>query len=375
MITRRTETGLPEGESESGVAIRRVGPAGVGRGKKFAAIPALWSAARSSAHAADVLVVRGTRVLALPGFQVARGAGLACVLQPELNGELDGSLAFWGRKAGRLSLGAAFTAARARNALVRGATVVAMSEAIRAEAIRAGFRKDRVVRIPHGVDPQRFAPVDSARRVALRRELLPSVPDDAVLAIYTGRLLRGKGLETLLDAFERIGRTEVRLAIVGSGDGQTLSIERELRTRVAASEPLRSKTVFAGRTDRIEAYLQASDLFVFPTFDESFGISLVEAQSCGLPAVASRTGGVPDIVTEAGAEEDAASPGSATGVLAPVGDAGAIARGVETLAGDRDLRARMGQSARARVLDRFDFETTADQYEALFAKLARERRR
>jgi glycosyltransferase involved in cell wall biosynthesis len=249
--------------------------------------------------------------------------------------------------------------------------VIAMSSVIRDEAIAAGFREKRVVRIPHGVDPRRFTPVDAARRSELRRELLPSVPADSLLAIYTGRLLRGKGLEHLLDAIESLERPGMRLAIVGSGEGQTLSVEAALRARVAASERLRTRTTFVGRTDSIESYLQAADLFVFPTLDESFGISLVEAQACGLPAVASNTGGIPDIIAGGADPND---PG-ATGILVPPGDARALAAGLDALAADPSRRERLGLAARARVLERFDFETTVDRYEALFVALSRERSR
>lgn len=359
VITRRTQPAWPEREQESGIDVRRVGPHGISRTKKFTFIPAIWSAAREAVADCDIVVVRGTRVLALPGLQVARASRKPCVLQPELNGELDGSLAFWGRKAGRLALGTAFTAARARNALLRSAVVVAMSRAICDEAKRGGFSPARIVRIPHGVDPVRFSPATPDVRAQLRGALMPGIPADAIVAIYTGRLLRGKGLEVALDAVETLRVANVHFVLVGAGDGQTLSIEGALRARVAASETLRTRVTFFGRTDDVASCLRAADLFVFPTLDESFGISLLEAQACGLPAIASRTGGVPDILQD-----------GETGMLVPVGDVASLKAAIERLAGDQKTRHEMAVAARSRVLEFFDFEKTVDRYEALFDRLA-----
>jgi glycosyltransferase involved in cell wall biosynthesis len=361
VLTRRGDPAWPDRETESGVDVERVGPSGTGRGRKFAALPALYSGARRRARESDVVIVRGTRILALPGFRAARLAGAACVLQPELNGELDGSLAFWGGQPGRLGLGGAFALARMRNALVRQASVISMSTAIRAEAIRSGFSERRVFRIPHGVDPDRFAPANDEERVVQRGRVLPDCPRDAVLGVYSGRLLRGKGLDLALDAVEGIDDTKLRVVLVGSGEGQTLSVERDLRARVAASERLRDRVVFAGRTDTVERWLRASDFFVFPTLDESFGIALLEALACGLPAIASDTGGIPDII------------GADSGILVPPGDVEALRRKILELASDGARRRTLGNQARRRAVELFDFEKTVDQYETLFERLRAER--
>jgi len=167
---------------------------------------------------------------------------------------------------------------------------VAMSRAIRDEMLGAGIPGERIVLLPHGVDTERFSPATAEEKLALRRELgLP----EGVLAVYSGRLLRGKGLETLLDAFAAIAdrAAGLGLVLIGSGEGQALSIEDELRRRVA-ERGLGTRVAFAGRSERVEDFLRAADVFVFPSVFEALGIALVEAAACGLPAVASRTGGI-----------------------------------------------------------------------------------
>ena len=223
-----------------------------------------------------------------------------------------------------------------RNRWLRDADAfVAMSRVIRDEMREAGVPGERIALLPHGVDTERFSPATAEEKRALRREL--GLPEAGVVAVYTGRLLRGKGLETLLDAFAAVAdrAAGLRLVLVGSGEGQALSVEDDLRRRVAAGG-LGTRVVFAGRSERVEDYLRAADVFVFPSVFEALGIALVEAAACGLPAVASRTGGIVDVV------EDRVS-----GHLVPPGDAAALSLALLALASDPLLRASMGQEARA----------------------------
>lgn len=362
VITRRSSDDLLPLEDDGGVRIHRVGPSGQGRGKKFAMVPGALRLARRLAQDSDVLMNGGTRVLALPARLAIAGTRCALVLRPELNGELDGSLALWGRQGSNLERRAAYGLARMRNVLLRSAgAVVAISEAIGREAVSAGFPSGKVHRIPHGIDMSEYAPVNAGRKIAQRGIL--GLPTDKTLVTYTGRLIEGKGLETLFAAMPALADIpELHLVLIGSGSGQVISIEPWLRKQAEAAE-LRGRVTFTGRVDNVAAYLQASDIFVFPTLDEALGMSAVEAQACGLPAVASRTGGVPDIVED-----------GVTGILVPPGDAGALASGLRSLLADKGLRERFAAAARARAEERFALRTSVGRYAELFRSLTASRR-
>ena len=117
-----------------------------------------------------------------------------------------------------------------------------MSRRIREEMIGAGVPAERVALIAHGVDTGRFRPADADEARALRAKLgLPA----GTLAVYTGRLLRGKGLELLLEAFASVAAElpDLRLVLVGSGAGQSLSVEDELRRRAAEASLARPRGV------------------------------------------------------------------------------------------------------------------------------------
>ena len=359
VVTRRAERAWPAEERVEGIRVVRVPPPGPGRTGKFLMLPAAVRAVVREASGHDVLVVRGTRVLGLPGLVAARASGVPVVMQPETNGELSGEAWTWGKSwaggpAARLARGATAL----RNRWLRDADAfVAMSRAIRAEMLEAGIPGERIVLLPHGVDTERFRPAATPEKGALRRELgLP----EGVLAVYSGRLLRGKGLETLVDAFAVVADrvAGLGLLLLGSGEGQALSIEDELRRRVE-QRGLGTRVAFEGRVERVEDYLRAADLFVFPSVFEALGIALVEAAACGLPAVASRTGGIVDVVEDGG-----------SGRLVAPGDVAALSEALLRLASDGALRSRMGHEARGIALARFDERDGIERYRALFREIS-----
>jgi len=359
VLTRRIDTAWPAMEMLDGVRVLRVGPSGAGRRGKYAMVGPALAALRRERRSFDVLVVRGTRVLGLPGVAAARALGKAVVLQPELNGEMSGEVYTWGTRlhvpAVRRAVGAGTAA---RNLLLRDADAfVAMSRAIAAECLAAGAPPERIVRLPHGVDTDRFSPASPGEKRALRARY--GLPESRVIATYTGRLLRGKGLEALVDAFASLAAEQprVHLMIVGSGEGQTLSVEGELKDSVRR-RGLGDRVTFTGRVDDVAERLRASDLFVFPSEFEALGISLIEAAACGLPAIGARTGGIVDVI------EDGAS-----GLLVAPGDTSALLLAMRALATDSERRLQMGARARQIARDRFDMDDSVARYVALFREL------
>jgi 1,2-diacylglycerol 3-alpha-glucosyltransferase len=359
VVTRRSEADWPREDAVDGIRIVRVPPSGPPRIGKYLMVPAAVRAVRREARGHDVLVVRGTRVLGLPGLLAARACGLAVILQPETNGELSGEALSWGKgwAGGRRERVLRRLVALECTLLRDAEAAVAMSSAIRDEMIAAGLARERIELIPHGVDTARFRPATAEERLVERRAL--GLPAGGVLAVYTGRLLRGKGLSTLVEAFATAAAavSDLRLALVGSGRGQSLSVDDELQSQVAAAG-LADRVFLPGRVDGVEGWLRAADVFVFPSRFEALGISLVEAAACALPAVASRTGGIVDVV------EDGFS-----GLLIPPGDAAALAESLVALARDPQRRAEMGRRAREVALSRFDEAHALARYRALFRSL------
>lgn len=361
VVTRRGGAAWPPVEMLDGIRVVRVPPAGPARRGKYLMAPWAMAALVRERRRFDVLVVRGTRVLGLPGILAARALAKPVIWQAEVNGEMSGEIYTWGTPLDRpWPRRAVRGLTRARNLVMRDADAfVAMSGQIADELSRQGVPREKVHWIPHGVDLGRFRPATEAEKAGRRREL--GLPGAGVIVSYTGRLLRGKGLEILLQAFALLASRDpsLHLLLVGSGEGQSLSVEDELRRR--AGEPgLEGRVTFAGRVADVAPYLGASDVFAFPSLFEALGLSLVEAAACGLACVGSRTGGIVDVI------EDGVS-----GLLAEPGDPADLSAKLQALTTNPERRQSMGGRARRLIEKRFDVEDSVARYRSLFAEVAR----
>lgn len=133
--------------------------------------------------------------------------------------------------------------------------------------------------------------------------------------------------------------------------------EEELR-RYVREHDLGDVVRFTGDVRNVHEYLQASDIFAFPTEDEAFGISLIEAMSCGLPAVATRVGGIPDVLQD-----------GINGLLIDPADEQALEMALVSLLGDRDLRQRLGSAARRRVVEQYSESRVVERYMQLIEEV------
>jgi glycosyltransferase involved in cell wall biosynthesis len=198
--------------------------------------------------------------------------------------------------------------------------------------------RHKVSVVPPCVDPFFLASPEDATKAKQR---LGYAADD-MLVLFVGRLVPYKGLQTLLTAFRDVTKRipAAQLAIVGSGpEGPALE-------RLSDQLELADAVRFLGKLPRPclrEAYA-ACDVFVLPSRSrsEAFGIVLLEAMANGKPVVASRVGGVPYVVRD-----------GETGMLVQPSNPTSLAAAISRLLSNAELRHRMGQVGRARVLTNF----------------------
>lgn len=222
-------------------------------------------------------------------------------------------------------------------------------------AERYGASPERIFLAPHAVDVDAFARAAAAARLR-RDELRAELGARGVIFLYVGRLWRGKGLTTLLDAFAAVrqnGTAEATLVLAGDGEE-----EAELRRR---AEPL-GGVVFAGfrGPGELPALYAAADVFVFPTLGDPWGLVVEEAMASGLPVICTSAAG------EIGSRMD----DGVEGFVVPPADAAALAARMQALAGDPALRERMGTAATRRGADRGPDDWAADFEAAVEAILA-----
>ena len=356
-MTRRGEAAWAAVELLDGMRVVRVPPPGPGR---RGSTPWCRRRCERSAGSPSTFSWCGARVCSVcPAFSRRGRSTRPVVLQAEINGELSGQAYTWGtRLEARPRRDLVGAAVRGRNLLLRDADAfVAMSSAIRDEFVGAGVSPERVHRIPHGIDTERFRPAaaGSARSCGDGS----AWPPDADVLIYTGRLLRGKGLETLLEPFAglRPPSREPAWCSWARARGRPWTW-RTASEQCRGGGPRRPDRPSPGRVDDVENYLRAADVFVFPSRFEALGISWIEAAACGLPAVGSRTGGIVDVDGGRAAPACSSPPGQA----APGRRRSAPLR-------IRRRAPAIGEGGREGALARFDGRRTWTRYRALVHEL------
>jgi len=200
---------------------------------------------------------------------------------------------------------------------------------------RHGLTRSSV--LPLGVDTGLFDP--ARRDPGYRAEL--GLPGEGPLLAYAGRIDNEKRADRLIDMFRRLPR-DLGAAMVMIGDGKLLG---RLKAQ-ARGLPIAFPGFEKDRAELARA-LASSDLYVSAMADETFGISVLEAQASGLPVVGVASGAMPDRVP------------AGLGLLGPVDDTEAMARNVVHLwQGDHEAMAR---AARRHVETHFHWRRTFDR--------------
>jgi len=240
--------------------------------------------------------------------------------------------------------------------VLRGASlVICAGNYPAAEAERAAGCTLPTVVVPPGVDTDRFRPLDEAERASVRREL--GLPVDAPLVVSVSRLVPRKGMDTLIRAAARLGRTEPDLVVAIAGSGRD---RRRLAGLVASTgAPVR----LLGRVpeELLPGLYGAGDVFAMlcrsrwgGLEQEGFGIVFLEAAAAGVPQVAGESGGAAEAVAH-----------ERTGLVMGRPDAvERVARTLSDLLGDERRRAEMGREARRRAEAEFSYDVLARRLRA-----------
>jgi starch synthase len=223
---------------------------------------------------------------------------------------------------------------------------------------RYGIASEKICHTFNSLDLQQWQP--GSRRDA-RRAL--EIPDTTRVAIWHGRIdIRTKGLDVLLEAWRSVCSSrpgqDLLLVLVGSGGGADELEEEIRRTGVSRLRWIREYVMDRARISR---FLNAADVYVFPSRREGFPVAPLEAMACGLPVVAASVAGILDIF-ETGEE--------CGGVIVPSGDAVSLAMSLGRLLDDEGLSRSLGARARTRVERAFSPLTVGCQLRAFFRERA-----
>lgn len=210
-----------------------------------------------------------------------------------------------------------------------------------------------------------FKDIDSQQRPNFKiiyngvPEKLPPVPTGMkkLHLLFAAELNEHKGAVVLLNAWSKICKKfpDVTLFIAGEGAA------KEFTEQYANTSGIGSQIVFTGwlSQNELNEYLSADCIFVMPSMlGEAFGLIAAEASMAGAAVIVSGIGALPEIV------EDRVS-----GLVVTPGDSNSLARAIEELLNDEELRSKFGSEAKKRAQRLFSMEKSVDEYEKTYHQL------
>lgn len=203
-----------------------------------------------------------------------------------------------------------------------------------------GMAREKLLRIPYGVDPEEFVPVPKE--------------DDVFRVVYAGALGVRKGTRYLLDSFRAVELPDAELLLLGR-------LQPEVEPWLARGG---EKVRHPGHIDQDELhrwYSQGS-VFVMPSLEEGMAMVQLQAMACGLPLICTPCTGGGDLI-EDGRE----------GFVVPAGDAEALRDRIAWCYENQETLREMGRAARRRILEDYTWQDYGQRIFSAYGELLRER--
>ena len=214
-----------------------------------------------------------------------------------------------------------------RNVLKDADGVFAVSNALRHEIIATGVVgiADKTKLSWNSVDINRFS---TRGNDSFKKQ--HNITDKSVV-LFVGNLIKRKNVDSLLEA-KKTASSDYYLVIVGDGP-----LFKKL-TKKVEDENI-PDVIFTGSRDDVDEIIPSCDVLILPSFSESFGLVLIEALACGKPVIGSDVGGITEIINDD------------VGLLVNPNNVSSIAKAIDTIVNDDNLRLILSMNARNRALD------------------------
>ena len=216
---------------------------------------------------------------------------------------------------------------------------------------------EKVHWIPGAVDTNRFCPnADKSLRTTLSL-------DDKFVILFVGSLIKRKGIDYLIRAFNRLHSKRPNAVLVLSGDGE----DKQEFCKLVSQLNLQNNIIFLGPTDYNEVHKVFSicDIFCLPSVEtfrwkEQFGFVIIQAMACGKPIVGTNSGAIPEVIGDAG-------------IIVPERDDKRLAEAFESLLSE-GYRSKLGNIARKRAETIYSMSVVSRQFKNLFENVVKNKK-
>jgi glycosyltransferase involved in cell wall biosynthesis len=229
--------------------------------------------------------------------------------------------------------------------------------------LKSELDERKYYQIPNGVDTNLFLPLANVKeKNELRSEL--GLPIDISLILVVGHFSIDKSANHVLDAWLRIQKesnNQSGIVFIGSTNNNSFEVDRNIVNSIYSKSKqfIGERVFFVEKTNHIEQYYQAADVYVLSSVREGLPNTLLEAMSCALPVISTRLKGITDWVLNH----------NVNGMMYDYGDIDALGILLENLLQDNNLCKHIGSNARTTIKDNFNILSTAEKIHKIYEDL------
>ena len=231
--------------------------------------------------------------------------------------------------------------------------ITTVSNALKIVAERIGKPKKEIQVVYNGCNSKMFS-YNAKGRLEIRKKLRISLKK--IVIIFVGGLVKSKGIFELLSAFTKLNYKYSNLYLILIGNIP----DRTALDKIVSSNYLNNKIYIVSEIpqNEIPYWLSASDIFVFPTYNEGLPNALMEAMACGLPVIATKVGGIPEVVRD-----------GQNGILIDKKSVISIEHSIEKLINNKNMCKKMGEYGRTIIEENFSWDSSAKKLTEIYNKL------
>ncbi|MBS1517269.1 MAG: glycosyltransferase [Bacteroidetes bacterium] len=218
---------------------------------------------------------------------------------------------------------------------------------------------NKVVQIPYSADVNKFYPPDPERKKMLRQKF--NINENDTVVIFVGGINIRKGVHLLVDSFIEVQKNfdSAKLLIVGPTYKYDQEYIAKIKSRIKENSLEDKIFLTEDNVSNVEEYMQSADIFVLPSRQEGFPISIIEAMSCGLAVVGSD---IPEI-------SKAQIVNGVDGYVFPLNKPDELTNILRKLIGSKEEIRKVGSEARDKVLKYWSDEKVDAEYKKLYSSI------
>lgn len=210
---------------------------------------------------------------------------------------------------------------------------ISISRQMTEDLLTLGIHRNKIEYLPNGIDTTLFTPQGQK---------------ESNLLLFVGRIDANKGLHVLMKSLRYLEKS-VRLAIIGPASWDRKYYLDVIESIQKETQKGKHEIVYLGSMDQLDivGWYQKASVFVLPSFGEGFPVTILEALSCETPAIASSVGGIPEVVKD-----------YENGILTAPNDPVGLARAIQYLLENQEVRTKLGREGRKRVIKYHSLEAS-----------------